>query len=119
MTKALVQTVTVLNGTQVSSQLIDCRHGILTGIIIPSTLTGTAITFNATYDSNGGTATVVGVNSTSATAYSIPATGNAGKSLPIDLNVARSVEYLQLSTGTNEAADRTFQLIFREGDSAL
>lgn len=116
MTAAKTEIVTVPNGASVSN-IVDCSKWILTSITLPATLTGTAVTFNNSFD--GQSTTQYAVNSSSATAYSIPATGNVGKTLIVDVNVARGLNKLQLSTGSNEGAARDFILNFREGDSAI
>ncbi len=99
------KTVTIASGQTVSSAALT--EGDLVGIRTPAALTGTSITFQTAFEDQV------------FLPYKKPATGN-----PVSMAVAadgsygivpsdfKSFDYIKIVSGSTEAADRTFTLIF-------
>lgn len=99
-------TVVVASGQKLSVA-IDCAGGWLAGIILPATLTSTALTFTVSVDG----VTYVALTDTAGSAISY--TVAASKALSFLLTVFGSWSFVILNFGSNEGADRTITYILR------
>jgi hypothetical protein len=95
---------TIANGQQISST-IKLGGFSLVGVFLPAAFTGTALTFLASHD---GTNFFSVVTSTSGTALSY--TVAQGTYAAIDPKDFQGIEYLQIKSGSSEAAARTLTL---------
>lgn len=82
---------------------------LLSGIVLPATMTGTAITFDFSFDGN----TWVDVVETDGTEVSYTVT--AGDVVRVDPSgwAFATAGFIRVSSGSTEAADRQIQLIFK------
>lgn len=97
--------VVISSGSSESSAL-DLEQFDIIGIRVPATITGTTLTIK-TSDSNTGTFNGYYLNGVELS-YAISGGEDIQFSPP--LSIARSIK---VDTGTNEGADRTFQVITR------
>lgn len=102
---ARAATCTIASGQTVSNA-IDLGEMVVVGIQTPSALTGTAFTFQASYDN----VTFCAVTTTSA-AYSI--TVAASKYVVVPPADLAGVRYLKVVSGSSEGADRDVVLLLR------
>lgn len=96
----------ISNGQQVS-QAIDMAGNTLTGLIMPSSFTGTSITFQSSVDNT----TFIDMYDTAGNALSVTVAANRWVAFaPQDF---AGVRYLKLKSGSAEAADRSITLVLR------
>jgi len=99
-------TVTIANSGTVSTaaQLFGMR---LVGIVTPSALTGTAMTFQASAD--GSTYTAMYDTDGNAISYTVA----ASRWIPVTADVFGGVPYIKVVSGSSEAAARTITLVVK------
>lgn len=100
-------TVVIANGGTASAE-IDLQGTTLHGVYIPSSFTGTSITFTAA-PSPGGTHAAV----TDGNGNAITKTVAAGKFVPLNPADFAGVRWLKLASGSAEGGDRTIALAVR------
>ena len=103
--------VTIASGDTVSTPTTSLfiAGGIAGAIITPSALTGTALSFQVSYD--GTTYTALYATGGTAVSYTVA----ASRVIPLDPAVFGSFPYLKLVSGSAEGADRVFTIIVRAG----
>lgn len=106
--KSIAKSVTIASGQQLSES-VSTDGMLLAGIILPATVTGTALTFDFSLDNS----TFVDVVETDGTAVSYTVT--AGDVVRVDPSgwAFASSGYIKVDTGSAEAAAREIVLIFR------
>lgn len=102
----IAKSVVVASGTKVA--VLELGGGFLTGIILPSTLTSSALTFTVAASPSGTYTSLCGTDGT-AISYS-PA---ANKAIPFPKDTFAPWQYVTLNFGTNEGADRTIIYLIR------
>lgn len=102
--------VTIASGQTVStSASLFLNGGIAGAILTPAALTGTALTFQVSYDN----VTFTPLYATGGTAVSY--TVGTSRAIPLDPAVFGSFPYLKLVSGSAEGADRTLTILVRAG----
>jgi len=93
-----------------NSSAVQCDGLLLSGIVFPAAMTGTTVTFDFSFDGTN----FVDVVETDGTevSYSVSA-GNVVRVDPSGWAFA-SPGFLRVTSGSNEAADRTINLIFKQ-----
>lgn len=106
--KSIAKSVTIASGQQLSES-VSTDGMLLAGIILPATVTGTALTFDFSLDNS----TFVDVVETDGTAVSYTVT--AGDVVRVDPSgwAFASSGYIKVDTGSAETAAREIVLIFR------
>lgn len=106
--KSIAKSVTVASGQQLSES-VSTDGMLLTGILLPATVTGTALTFDFSLDNS----TFIDVVETDGTEVSYTVT--AGDVVRVDPSgwAFASSGYIKVDTGSAEGADREIVLIFR------
>jgi hypothetical protein len=105
-----IKTVTVASGQQ-TSNAFNVGAGVVSGLLLPSSLTSTAITFTAA-DSQDGTYKAVydsDGNQVSFTVAASRAVGAAGS----EIDALAPFEWFKLVCGSAEGGDRTIQVIVK------
>lgn len=114
-------TAVVPSGGATSGE-INFSKSIPRAVIIPATMTSATFTFtNAPITGETQVAVrnaTLAASPTTTTSYTVTITGNTGVQIPLDTNVAEGLAFAKIVTASNEAADRTFIFICREGVSA-
>jgi hypothetical protein len=92
-----------------NSSAAQCGGLLLSGIVFPAAMTGTAVTFDFSFD--GSTWYDVKETDGSDVSYTV----SAGDVVRVDPSgwAFASPGYLRISSGSSEAADRTINLIFK------
>jgi hypothetical protein len=85
------------------------NNGIAGAIITPAALTGTALSFQVSYD--GTTYTALYATGGTAISYTVA----ASRVIPLDPAIFGAFPYLKIVSGSAEAAARTFTIIIRAG----
>lgn len=96
-------TATIAISTQQSST-VNCAGFVLCGILLPATFTGTALTFYACNTSSGTFQQIY--NSSGPVSYTVA----GGQYIAIDPKDFQGVNFLQIKSGSSEAAARTLVL---------
>lgn len=110
------QTVTIPSGTATHSTGLDTGLTStkpmtqLVGITFPATMTSSALTITAASTLGGTYTTLTEVGG--ASSYSVTVT--ASRRVPLDPRVFVCAPFIKIVTGSNEGADRTLTLHFRE-----
>jgi hypothetical protein len=104
-------TVTIANGETVSTATssLFLAGGIAGAIITPAALTGTALSFQVSYD--GVTFTPLYATGGTTISYTVA----ASRVIPLDPAVFGAFPYIKLVSGSAEGAARTFTVIVRAG----
>ena len=98
----------VISSGGATSAAVDLRGTTLTGIYLPATFTGTALTFSASTSLDG---TYLPVYDGAGSAISkTVAQGQYIKISPVDF---AGIQYLKIISGSTEGADRTLTLAIR------
>ena len=92
-----------------NSSAAQCGGLLLSGIVFPAAMTGTAVTFDFSFD--GSTWYDVKETDGSDVSYTV----SAGDVVRVDPSgwAFASPGYIRISSGSSEAADRTINLIFK------
>ena len=105
--------VKILAG-QTASEVVDLHNAVVGGIFIP-TVSGTTLSFKGKLHADDALVALTKGNGTTNTALTTPMTSNILLTPVGDLEVAlRGTRFLQLVSGTTEAAERTFRILLRE-----
>ena len=104
-TKAV--TIDISENTTVSTA-VDTDGLLLSGIIFPATMTGTAVTFQVASTNTGGTFKALKETDGSDVSYTITADSH----VRVDPSGWAGVGAIKVVSGTAEAADRVIQLVF-------
>lgn len=111
---ALLNTVVVANGATKSTPL-ELNGAEVVGIILPSAMTSTTMTFEMAMQQTSDRALVNAdwheVNSTASSAFSV--TFAANEWIVVDPNALSGCQFLRLVMGSAEGADRTIGLVTR------
>jgi hypothetical protein len=99
-------TVTIASGQTVSAA-IDLTEYTLVGIIMPSTFTGTTMTFQASADNS----TFVAMKDTSGSTISY--TVGTSRYIPLDPSIFAGIRFLKLVSGSSEGQDDIIALAVR------
>lgn len=93
-----------------NSSGVQCDGLLLSGIEFPATMTGTAVTFDFSYDGSSW----VDVVETDGTEVSY--TVSAGNVVRVDPSgwAFAAIGFLRVTSGSSEAADRQINLIFKQ-----
>lgn len=107
-----VLTLTIANGAT-ASDIIDLKNGRVTGILLP-TMTGTTLTVKGALDSGVAPVALTKSDGTTNAAVTIPVT-NGVLIAPHGVlkDALEGVRYLQIVSGTAEAAARTIKVLVR------
>lgn len=109
-TKAKLDFVTAtINSGETVSNVVDLVGMTLCGFYMPTTFTGTAITFQASGD-KGQTY----LNVEDGAGSNVSKTVSASKYIKIDPSDFAGIQYLKLVSGATEGADRNIILALRE-----
>lgn len=103
-----IASVTIANGETVSSAAF-MKNGVAGAIQFPAALTGTALTFQVSYD--GVTYTALYATGGSAVSYTVA----ASRVIPLDKEVFGAFPYIKLVSGSAEGAARTLIIYIRAG----
>jgi hypothetical protein len=110
MAKSLLSAdVVIANGGTTSASLVLPVNRIPLAIITPSAMTGTALTFNVSFD--GQTFTPLFYEST---AYSITISTSVARQYALNRAAFEGVKFLQIVSGSTELALRTLKVISGE-----
>lgn len=91
-----------------TSGILDCSKYPIAGIYTPAALTGTSLTFQASYN-NSTFVTVGGLEVT--TAHSVPIL--ADRYIPLNRNIFIGIPFLRIVSNATELAARNFICILR------
>lgn len=105
-----IRTVTIANGTQLSTATDFGAARIGIGLIMPATFTGTALTFEVS-DSLDGTYTAL--NNESGSAVSITVAQNKTYSLDSSLKYLLPWRYIKAKSGSSEGGTRILTFIVK------
>lgn len=100
------QTVKIAQSNQISD-IVDCQGASPVGMVIPSAVTGTSISFFASLDAAPNT--FMQMTDAGGTDISVGVTAN--RYIPLDPSLFAGVQYLQIKSNSAEAADRLLQVI--------
>jgi hypothetical protein len=106
ISNVIAKSVTIASGTKVG--VLDLGGGFLSAIILPGTLTSTALTFTVA-SAPDGTYTSLCDTSGSAISYTVA----ASKAMAFPKDTFAPWQYVTLNFGTNEGADRTIIYLVR------
>jgi hypothetical protein len=100
--------ITIETSTTISSSAF-MKNGVAGAIITPAALTGTALSFQVSYDDTVYTA-LYGTDG-NAISYTVA----ASRVIPLNKEIFAAFPYLKLVSGTAEDANRTFTILIRAG----
>jgi hypothetical protein len=98
--------VVIANGGTTSAFLVLPANRIPLAIVTPSAMTGTVLTFNVSFD--GATFVPLFYEST---VYSITISTSVARQYALNRNAFEGVRFLQIVSGSTEAALRTLRVI--------
>jgi hypothetical protein len=103
-----IASVVIANGDTVSSAAF-MKNGVAGAIQLPAALTGTALTFQVSYD--GVTYTALYGTDGNAVSYTVA----ASRVIPLNKEVFAAFPFIKLVSGSAEGAARTLTIFIRAG----
>lgn len=106
-----VEDVVIVSGGKVPAVVLDLKGRTLCGVYVPATVTSTALNFKVVPTAATAVASATFIEDGAGS--NIAKTISGGEYIPIDPKDFYGIRFLVLSTGTNEGANRTFQVVSR------